>query len=223
MPIRIVLTGYHRLLRQGLRALLRHTQDLEIVGEACNDEEMVACVRRQRPDIVLLDSEMIGTNGLIATRLIRELWPTVAVLALTSRGDEELMYIGMKAGVWGHIPKGTARRELIDMIRGASRGEMAIAPFLAHLALQEANVLSQAAGAFAKPLLNEVEIMILQAVDQGSPLDEIGTWLGLSPQTLMARLRDVFFTKLPLSPDFQAAVGTLHRKIFPHSVVFNSQ
>lgn len=129
--IGVLLVDDHTVVRQGLRALLRSEEDLEVTGEAENGRQAVMLARKTLPDVVVMDVAMPLLNGLEATRQILRLVPTSKVLVLTSYGDDECVEQLMQAGAAGYLIKQTAANDLIKAIREVSRGNAFFSPSIA--------------------------------------------------------------------------------------------
>ena len=121
MPIRILITDDHKVVRRGLRGFLELDPDLEVVGEAGNGEEAVAMAHELRPDVVLMDLLMPVMDGMEATRQIRRRLPDVEVVALTSVLEDASVTGAIKAGAIGYLLKTTDADELCEAIKAAAR------------------------------------------------------------------------------------------------------
>jgi len=126
--IRIMLVDDHPVVRSGLGAFLSALPDVELVGEAENGDEAVVRCGLLKPDVVLMDLMMHGTDGVTATRRIREKYPSVRVIALTSFQEDALVQNALEAGAMGYLMKNTSARELAAAIRSAYQGKMTLAP-----------------------------------------------------------------------------------------------
>jgi NarL family two-component system response regulator LiaR len=136
--IRVMLVDDHAVVRSGLGAFLSVIPDLQLVGEAENGDEAVVRCGLLKPDVILMDLMMPGTDGVAATRLIREKYPNVHVLALTSFQEDGLVQGAMQAGATGYLMKNVSARELANAIRSAHAGKMTLSPEAAE-ALVHAN------------------------------------------------------------------------------------
>jgi NarL family two-component system response regulator LiaR len=134
--IRVLLVDDHAVVRSGLGAFLIAFQDLDLVAEADSGEEAVALCNRFHPDVVLMDLKMPGIGGAEATRRIREHWPDIQVVALTSFKDKELVEGAMEAGAIGYLLKNVSADELAEAIRSAKSGEPTLAPEAAQALIQ---------------------------------------------------------------------------------------
>src|SRR5947209_4139616 len=129
--IGVLLVDDHTVVRQGLRALLRAEEDIEISGEAENGRQAVMQARKTPPDVVVMDVAMPLLNGLEATKQILKIVPTAKVLVLTSYGDEECVEQLMRAGAVGYLIKQTAAQDLVKAIREVQRGNAFFSPAIA--------------------------------------------------------------------------------------------
>jgi DNA-binding NarL/FixJ family response regulator len=129
--IGVLLVDDHTVVRQGLRALLRSEEDIEVIGEAENGRQAVMLARKSAPDVVVMDVAMPLLNGLEATRQILKLAPGTKVLVLTSYGDDECVEQLMQAGAAGYLIKQTAAQDLLKAIREVQRGNAFFSPAIA--------------------------------------------------------------------------------------------
>ena len=135
-PIRVLLVDDHAVVRSGLGAFLLAFDDLELVGEAGGGEEAVRLCNQIQPDVVLMDLVMPGMDGATATRVIREHWPQIQVIALTSFKEKELVEGALEAGAIGYLLKNVSADELADAIRKAHAGRPTLAPEAAQVLIQ---------------------------------------------------------------------------------------
>lgn len=135
-PIRVLLVDDHAVVRSGLGAVLMAFDDMELVGEAGNGEEAVRLCEQSQPDVVLMDLVMPGMDGTTATRIIREQWPQIRVIALTSFKEKELVESALKAGAMSYLLKNVTADELAATIRGAVAGQPRLSPEAAQVLIQ---------------------------------------------------------------------------------------
>jgi NarL family two-component system response regulator LiaR len=126
--IRVMTVDDHEILRGGIRFLLLAFDDLELVGEAHSGEEALCLCGRVQPDVVLMDMMMPGMGGVETTQALREQYPDIKVLALTSFHDHNLVQGVMQAGAVGYLLKGASMDELAEAIRAAHAGRPTLAP-----------------------------------------------------------------------------------------------
>jgi serine phosphatase RsbU (regulator of sigma subunit)/DNA-binding NarL/FixJ family response regulator len=127
-PIRVMLVDDHAMVRRGLAAFLLTFDDLELVGEASSGQEAVRLCEQLEPDVILMDLVMPEMDGAAATRAIRERYPQIQVLALTSFKEEDLVQTALDAGAIGYLLKNISTAELADAIRDAHAGRPTLAP-----------------------------------------------------------------------------------------------
>src|SRR5579859_2568982 len=117
--------------RGGLRALLSAAPDLEVVGEAATGDEAVALAASFQPDVVLMDPNMPGVNGIEATRRILYTSPHISILVLTMFEDDDSVFAALRAGARGYLLKGALKAEILRAIRAVSQGEAIFGPSIA--------------------------------------------------------------------------------------------
>ncbi|UCD50244.1 MAG: response regulator transcription factor [Phycisphaerales bacterium] len=135
MAIRIQLVEDQAILREGLRALIQQQSDMEVVGEADNGQRAVELARQLRPDVIVMDVAMPGTNGIEATQQIKEELPEIRVLALSAYNNAEYVMGMIRAGVCGYLLKDCAFEELVSVIRTVVAGKSYLSPDVARVVL----------------------------------------------------------------------------------------
>lgn len=126
--IRVMIVDEHAMVRRGLRVILGIMPDLVVTGEANDGLEALQLCGDQQPDVILMDLRMPRLGGVDATRLIRERWPDVQVLVLTSYQEPELVRDALQAGAIGYLLKNVSADELGDAIRAARAGRSTLSP-----------------------------------------------------------------------------------------------
>lgn len=196
MPLRILISDDHGVLRAGLRALLNAAPNLEVVAEAADGAEALRLTGELRPDIVLLDINMPGLDGIEVTRQLREILPEVKVLILTIYEDESLLQEAIRAGAAGYIIKRAVEAELIAAIHAICHGHLYIHPAMTRALLKD---LAQAP-VFDKPAtqpLTPREIEVVRLIAQGYTNRQIAEILSLSVRTVESHRANVM-SKLAL-------------------------
>jgi two-component system, NarL family, response regulator NreC len=185
--IRVVLADDHAMVREGLRVLLGGAADIVVVGEAENGVAAVALAHRTMPDVVVLDLDMPGGDGMVALRQLAESLPAVGVLVLTMYQEQDRLLGVLQAGARGYLTKQAASNDLVDAIRVVAAGEVYVRPTAARM-LAAAVVPQTAASAAADHLaaLSEREQTILSLVAQGYSGAEIARRLNISSKTVAA-------------------------------------
>jgi DNA-binding NarL/FixJ family response regulator len=192
--IRVLLADDHALFRDGLAGILNSQPDFEVVGDASDGLEALVKARNLIPDLVLMDIGMPGGDGLEATRRIKQELPAVAVVILTVRDDEDKLFEAIKAGAQGYLLKDIHARTMLEMLRGAVRGEAAITPALAGRMLEEFRRMSQrtaVAPAEETLGLTHREQQVLSLVAEGAADKEIAENLCLSLYTVKGHMRNI--------------------------------
>jgi len=192
-PIHILIVDDHLIVREGLRLILETADDLEVVGEAADGAECLRLLPDLAPDVVLMDLQMPGMDGLTAIGHLRREHPEIAIVILTTFNEDELMLRGLQAGARGYLLKDTDRRTLLDTITAAARGETLLKPEILNrvLALQQAPTTAPAPRK-QNALLTDRELEVLRAVALGERNKEIAYKLGISERTVKAYLASIY-------------------------------
>ena len=182
-PIRVLLVDDHAMFRAGIRALLEAEGRVEVVGEAASGDEAVDRVRELKPDVVVMDLAMPGSNGLEATRRINALDLHTSVLVLTVHAEEEYLVPVVEAGASGYLTKTSADTDLLEAIKVVARGQVFLPPSAATLLLRRYKAAEEEEGAGLTDLsTREQEVLALTA--EGFSSREIGQKLFISPKTV---------------------------------------
>jgi DNA-binding NarL/FixJ family response regulator len=208
-PIRIVIADDHPVFRFGLRALLNAMLDTEVVGEVTSGEEVLALAGSVRPDVILMDINMPGVNGIEATRRIRETNPDIRILMVTMLEDESV-FAAMRAGARGYVVKGAEPSEVLRAIRAVADGEAIFSPGIAerlmhYFATPPADDSTRSAAAPVFPDLTEREREVLALIAQGLTNSAIAERLVLSPKTVRNYITEIF-SKLQVADRAQAII-----------------
>src|SRR5438270_9141908 len=180
--IRVLIADDHEPSRAGLRTLLHATTDTEAVGEASTGEEAVSMAISIQPDVVLMDLQMPGINGIAATRQILHTSPHIAILVLTMFEGDDSVFAALQAGARGYLLKGAPKAELLRAIRGVNNGEAIFGPTIARRLTQFFAGLKPGAAQQTFPELTEREQEILALIAQHQTNPEIAQRLGLRPK-----------------------------------------
>lgn len=192
-PIRIFITDDHLVVREGLRLILETADGLEVVGEAADGAECLRLVPSLSPDVVLMDLQMPGMDGITAIQHLRREYPDVAIVILTTFNEDELMLQGLKLGARSYLLKDTDRQTLINTIVAAARGETLLSPDILNrvLTLQHGPDSVISSSDVDSPLTDR-ELEVLRAVSLGKRNKEIAYDLGISERTVKAHLSSIF-------------------------------
>ena len=181
--IRVLVADDHAILRDGIRSILESQDDIVVVGEASNGEEAVEFVGKLQPDLVLMDISMPKTNGLEATRMIKERFPQVKVLILTQHDNREYIAPALGAGASGYVLKRSGRREMLNALRQVYEQGTFLTSNITQEVFQEYTPASRN-GKEDEHHLTERERQVLQLVIEGKSNKEIALVLGISPKTV---------------------------------------
>jgi len=207
--IRILIADDHTLFREGLRALLSAIADCEVVGEAATGEDVIAQAATLLPDVILMDVQMPGLNGIEATQRILHTSPHIGIIVVTMLEDSDSVFAAMRAGARGYVLKGADKAEMLQAIRAVARGEALFGPALARRLknffqeLQADSRTSVPPRAF--PELTDREHAVLDLIAQGHNNKQIAEQLTLSPKTVSNHISNIF-NKLQVADRAQAIV-----------------
>ncbi|MGZ5399453.1 MAG: response regulator, partial [Nocardioides sp.] len=189
--IRLVIADDHAVVRRGLTGLLESADDIEVVGAATNGEEAVGLVRDLRPDLVLMDLQMPGLDGVRATQAIVDEQLGADVLILTSFSDGHRLLAAIDAGAVGYLLKDAEPADLVAGIRAAARGESPIDPKAArHLFTSRSSRSDAAPSANVSLSTREREVLLL--IVQGLANKQIARRLGITERTVKGHLTSAY-------------------------------
>ncbi len=207
-PIRIMLVDDHTMVRRGLATFLKVFDDLELVGEAADGEAAIQLCMNILPDVILMDMVMPNMDGVTTTRIIRQRFPTVQVIALTSFKEEELVQNALQSGAIGYLLKDVSAEKLAQAIRAAHAGQSTLSPGAAQ-ALVHATTQPPPPGHD----LTEREHAVLILMVKGLNNTEIAEKLVVSPSTIKSHVSHIL-AKLSVSSRTEAvAVAVRHRLV----------
>ena len=202
--IRVFICDDHDILRKGLRSLLSTETDLEFVGEACSADEAFTQVALLKPDVILMDLLMPGTDGIKAIAQICSLSPQSRVLVLTSSTETDMILGSLEVGADGYLTKTCSPDMLINFIRRVAQGERVFAPDIADRIIGLVHQKGQ------NPALTERETVVLGLIGRGYSNHEIAGALNLSENTVISHVGRIL-KKLSLDNRTQAALYAKRR------------
>jgi DNA-binding NarL/FixJ family response regulator len=183
--IRVLITDDHAIVRDGIRALLALTEDIEAVGEATNGREALDRAKKLAPDVVLMDIAMPLMDGLEATRRIHKESPHTKVIVLTQYEDREYVLPVVEAGASGFVSKTAASSELTSAIRSVYRGDSYLSPSVARLLVEDYREMAKVGRSQdMSEQLTDREREILKLLAEGHSTPEIARMLVISPKTV---------------------------------------
>lgn len=204
--IRIVIADDHPLVREGLRKVLALDKDLLVIDEAGDGQGAINVTRSCRPDIVLMDINMPGTNGIEATRVIKREMPSVGIIALTIHDEEEYVLELVRAGVSGYVLKDISPVKLIETIKLVARGDSVIDSSITNKVLHEITRLSRNRRIKEDwETLTVREMDVLNLMAEGCSNKEIARKLMISEKTVKNHITNIF-RKLQVDDRTQAVL-----------------
>ena len=203
-PIRVLIADDHALFRSGLRALLSLSSGIQVVGEASTGEEAVLKCETLKPDVILMDIQMPGLNGIEATRRIAQSNPDIGIIVVTMFEDDDSVFSAMRAGARGYILKEADEEEVLRAIRAVARGEAVFGPAIAKRLMRFFSRSPQASAPIFSEL-TEREREILDLIARGENNAEIAQRLVLSPHTVRNHISSIF-SKLQVADRAEAII-----------------
>ena len=208
----ILLVDDHEVVRLGLKSLLEHNDQFEVVAEAGTAKEAVAQVEKYHPDVVLMDIRLPGASGIEACEEITKRWPDVRVVILTSYAEDEMLFSAIRAGASGYVLKQIGAEGLITAIEAACRGQALLDPAVTQRVFQEVRraVKEEEAAAFAN--LSQQEKHVLALVSEGKTNREIAAALYLGEGTVRNYVSSIL-SKLGVSNRAEAAAYAVEHNL----------
>ena len=203
-PIRVLIVDDHAPFRAGLRALLTSVPEMEVAGEASNGEDAIREAAKLQPDVILMDIQMPGMNGIEATRLIYQSSPHIGVIVLTMFEDDDSVFAAMRAGARGYLLKGADQAEILRALHSVQNGEAMFGPAIARRLI---NFFTQLNSKPPHPFpeLTEREREVLDLLARGTGNAEIAGALVISQKTVRNHVSNIF-NKLQVADRAQAII-----------------
>lgn len=227
VPIKLLIVDDHPLFRQGVRWALAGEEDLTIVGEAASGEAALTWLAEvqtnQEPNVILVDLNLPGINGLEVTRQVRRQYPSIGVIMLSMHESDEQAFNALRAGAAAYRSKDVKPQALAEILRRVARGEYVIndvvleEPRVASRVLTQFRTLPQALATSPEAVdvpiftpLSDREIEVLERIASGGSNKEIADSLGISTQTVKNHISSIL-RKLSLNDRTQAVLFALRR------------
>lgn len=199
-PIRLLVADDNPDFREGLRGMLEAARDTTVVGEAATGDEAIDMAARLQPDVVLMDLQMPGRNGIDAARRIVATSPHTGVLVLTMFEDDDSVFAAMRAGARGYVLKGAPRADVLRAIVAVASGEAIFSPAIARRLM---GFFASRPAAPLFPELTEREREVLELIAQGRTNADIATRLSVSLKTVQNHTANIC-SKLQVADRTQA-------------------
>ncbi len=204
-PLRVLIADDHPVFRNGMRALLNSTPDIEVAGEASTSDEVIALAASLQPDVILMDVQMPGIGGIEATRHILHTSPHITVLVVTMFEDEESVFAALRAGARGYVLKGASPTEVVRAIQAVGSGEAIFSPAIARRLIGFFAAPRPAVPPQLFPELTDREREVLTLMAQGRRNPEIAQSLVISMKTVRNHVSNIF-SKLQVADRAQAII-----------------
>ena len=215
-PLRVLLVDDHEVVRDGIAALLRATDDLVVAGEASGVQEAIEEADRTRPDVVVMDVRLQDGSGIEATREIRARRPATQVLMLTSFADDEAIFASIMAGASGYVLKQVRGGELVRAIRAVGQGQSLLDPAVTKSVLDRLRKGKHLMKDEKLARLSPQEERILSLVAEGRTNNEIGQELHLAEKTVKNYVSSIL-SKLEVARRAEAAAYLARHDTTPGS------
>ncbi len=203
--IRILIADDHQLFRDGLKALLESAPDMRVIGEATTGDEIVDLAAELNPDMILMDVQMPGINGIEATRRIVAENNRVKLLILTMFDDDQTIFAAMRAGALGYVLKGVKHDEMLRAVRAVASGEAIFSPGVAERMVAFFREMRPEVKGIVFPELTEREREVLALIARDYKNADIASELVISPKTARNHVSNIL-GKLQVADRTEAAV-----------------
>ena len=202
-PIRLLIADDHPVVRDGLSGTFAADEDFEVVGEAADGAEAVRMALALRPDVILMDLRMPGTDGVAAITQLGQRGATARVLVLTTYDTDSYVLPAIKAGATGYLLKDAPRAELIRAVRAAARGEVVLSPSVAARLMESVRTPGP---------LSQRELEVLELVAAGTTNREVAAALFISEATVKTHLLNIY-AKLGVTDRAAAVAEAFNRRL----------
>ena len=204
-PLRVLIADDHPLFRHGIHEFLNLSPDIQVVGEATSGEEAMTQAEALHPDVILMDVNMPGVNGIEATRRILHVSPHIRILVVTMFEDDGTVFAAMRAGARGYILKDAEKENILRAIQAVANGEAIFSPTIATRLIDFFATQSSSVPKEIFPSLTERERDILQLIARGRSNADIARELSLSPKTVYNYVSNIL-SKLQVADRAQAII-----------------
>lgn len=208
--IKVIIADDQELIRQSLQIILRSERDIEVIDTVANGVEVVRSVRKEKPDVILMDIRMPEMDGVVCTEIIKENYPGIKIIILTTFDDDEYVFNALKYGASGYLLKGISTKELTDAIRKVYHGTAMINEDIASKVVKLFSKMAQSnltihVDEMQTEDLKKAEWQVIALVGSGLSNKEIARKLNLSEGTVRNNLSNIL-GKLDLRDRTQLAI-----------------
>ena len=208
-PIRVLIVDDHPMVRRGLRSLLSAYPDIQIVGEAEDSTSALRAATELTPEIILLDIQLPGLDGVEIAQQLRRIAPTTKVIALTAYDNEQYVFNAMRAGAYAYLLKRTSDETVVEAVRAVHQGKRLLEPALMDQVLRQFQTLAQVQAQSETGLTDE-EIKVLAMVAQGATNEEIALQTHWSERSIKRDIEEIM-SKLGARNRAQAVAEAIRR------------
>ena len=208
--IRLLVVDDETVTREGLAAILANYADIEVIGQASDGIRAMEIIKKEKPDVVLLDMKMPNQDGLTTIPKIKEFAPNTRILVVTAYAENDLVYQAIKAGALGYILKDATRDQLLQAIRDVNEGRASLQPSIAVKLIQEINHPTELS--YTADPLTRRELETIRLIARGLSNQEIADKLVVNERTI-AKYVSSILDKLQLANRTQAALYALREGI----------
>ena len=222
--IKVLIADDQELIRQSLQIVLNSKEGIEVSDVASDGQEVIQCIRKQRPDVILMDIRMPKMDGVQCTQIIKENYPEVKIIILTTFDDDEYVFGALKNGASGYLLKGSSVSELSRAIQIVHEGGAMLNPEIASKAIQQFSSMARGAATLQVDQQGEAELskgewQVIRTVGRGLSNKEIAGELCLSEGTVRNTISGIL-SKLDLRDRTQLAIwavqtGAVNQGVFP--------
>lgn len=215
--IKVLIADDQELIRQSLQIVLNTKEDMQVTGTAADGQEVIQCIRKEVPDVILMDIRMPKMDGVQCTKIIKENYPQVKIIILTTFDDDEFVYNALKFGASGYLLKGVSMDELAEAIRTVHSGRAMINPDIATKVVKLFSQMAKADYSIQVEEQNQAELTktewkIIEQVKCGASNREVAEKLSLSEGTVRNYLSTIL-NKLELRDRTQLAIWAVQNGI----------
>jgi len=208
--IRLLVVDDQTVVREGLAAILTNYSDIEVIGQASDGIQAVEIIKKEKPDVVLLDMMMPNQDGLTTIPKVREVSPNTRILVVTAYAENDLVYQAIKAGALGYILKDATRDQLLQAVRDVDQGRASLQPSISVKLIQEINHPTELT--YTADPLTRRELETIRLIARGLSNQEIAEKLVVNERTI-AKYVSSILDKLQLANRTQAALYALREGI----------
>jgi DNA-binding NarL/FixJ family response regulator len=211
-PITVVVADDHDLVRRGIKTMLQAEDGIDVVGEAANGDEVFPLVEETLADVVLMDVVMPQTDGIEATRLLRQTWPGTSVVVLSSHDGDDYIFDALKAGASGYLLKTASLEDVVAMIRLVGEGGGLLDPTIATQMLKQFKSYQSTELSGVYQRLTQRETEILNHMAEGLPDKAIAAKLAISARTVGTHAANIY-AKLHVNNRVSAIQEAVRRRL----------